>query len=127
MVVHWNYNKLWRMVVKKEDRLLRIGVLGGGPIAQSAHFDATRKARNTELYAICERAENLLQTIAEIHRPTVTYREYNAMLADQQVEAVILATADQYHVPLAIQALNAGKHSCWRSRFGIALRYIVIR
>lgn len=96
--------------MKKEDRLLRIGVLGGGPIAQSAHFDATCKARNSELYAICEHAEDLLQNIAEIHRPVVTYREYSEMLADQRVEAVIIATADQYHVPLAIQALDAGKH-----------------
>lgn len=98
------------MFVNKEDRLLRIGVLGGGPVAQSAHFDATCKARNTELYAICEHAGDLLQSMAEIHRPAVTYREYAAMLADQRVEAVIIATADQYHVPLAIQALDAGKH-----------------
>ncbi len=35
----------------KDDRLLRIGVLGCGPIAQFAHFDACRKARNAELYA----------------------------------------------------------------------------
>lgn len=96
--------------MKKEDRLLRIGVLGGGPIAQAAHFDATRKARNGKLYAICERAEDLLQRLAEIHRPAVTYREYAEMLADPRVEAVIIATADQYHVPLTIQALDAGKH-----------------
>jgi len=121
MVEQRNYNKSWRRFVKKEDRLLRIGVLGGGPIAQSAHFDATCKARNTELYAICERAEDLLQTIAEIHRPTVTYREYDAMLADQQVEAVIIATADQYHVPLAIQALNAGKHVLVEKPMGVTV------
>lgn len=96
--------------MKKEDRLLRVGVVGGGPIAQSAHFDATCKARNSELYAICERAEDLLQAMAERYKPAVIYREYAEMLADQQVEAVIIATADQYHVALAEQALAAGKH-----------------
>jgi predicted dehydrogenase len=32
------------------------------------------------------------------------------MLADPQVEAVILATADQFHVPLARRAIAAGNH-----------------
>ena len=32
------------------------------------------------------------------------------MLADPQVEAVIIATADAFHVPLSLQALAAGKH-----------------
>jgi predicted dehydrogenase len=42
--------------MKKEDRLLRVGVLGCGPISQFAHFEACRRARNAELYAICDRA-----------------------------------------------------------------------
>jgi len=43
--------------MNKESRLLRIGVLGCGPISQIAHFEACRKARNAELYAeLTERA-----------------------------------------------------------------------
>jgi predicted dehydrogenase len=96
--------------MNKEARLLRVGVLGCGPIAQFAHFDACRKARNAELYAICDVAVDLLARMAAIHQPRVTYRDYDQMLADSQVEAVILATADQYHVPLGLKALAAGKH-----------------
>jgi predicted dehydrogenase len=94
----------------KESRLLRIGVLGAGPISQAGHFEACRKARNAELYAICDAAEDLLTSMAAVHAPRVTYRDYDAMLADPQVEAVILATADQFHVPLARKAVMAGKH-----------------
>ena len=42
---------------KKEERLLRVGILGCGPISQIAHFDACQKARNAELYAICDLAD----------------------------------------------------------------------
>jgi predicted dehydrogenase len=94
----------------KEARLLRIGVLGAGPIAQAAHFDAIRRARNAELYAICDLAEDLVARMAAVHQPRVTYLSYEAMLADPQVEAVIIATADQFHVPLCLQAIEAGKH-----------------
>src|SRR6476619_4759163 len=97
-------------MIQKEDRLLRIGVLGAGPIGQAAHFEACRKARNTELYAICDAAEDLLTRMAAIHQPQVTYRDYAAMLADPQVDAVIIGVADQFHVPLARQAIAAEKH-----------------
>ncbi|MBI4324455.1 MAG: gfo/Idh/MocA family oxidoreductase, partial [Chloroflexi bacterium] len=46
--------------MKKDSRLLRLGILGCGPISQIAHFDAVRKARNAELYAICDVAPDLL-------------------------------------------------------------------
>ena len=39
---------------RKDDRRLRIGVLGCGPIAQFAHFESCTKARNADLYAICD-------------------------------------------------------------------------
>src|SRR6185436_4445829 len=94
----------------KESRLLRVGVLGCGPIAQFAHFDACRKARNAELYAICDSAEDLRNKMAAIHEPKQVYADYDKMLADPQVEAVIVAVADQFHVPLCLKAVEAGKH-----------------
>lgn len=94
----------------KDDRLLRVGVLGCGPIAQFAHFDACRKAKNAELYAICDLADDLRDQMAAIHHPRMSYNDYDAMLADPQVEAVIVAIADQFHVSACMKALDAGKH-----------------
>jgi predicted dehydrogenase len=105
--------------MQKDSRLLRIGVLGAGPISQAGHFEAVRKARNAELYAICDAAEDLLATVAASHGPRVTYRDYEQMLADPQVEAVILATADQFHVPLAHRAIAAGKHVLVEKPLGV--------
>ncbi len=97
-------------MIAKDERCLRIGVLGCGPIAQFAHFDACRKARNAELYAICDLAEDLRQRMALVHEPRISYSDYGAMLADPQVEAVIIAIADQFHVAAAERAIEAGKH-----------------
>jgi predicted dehydrogenase len=97
-------------MIEKEPRLLRIGVLGAGPIAQAAHFESCRKARNAELYAICDLAGDLVQEMAAIHHPRAIYLDYDEMLADPQVEAVIVATADQFHAAMASKALAAGKH-----------------
>src|SRR5450755_3205209 len=108
-------------MLKKESRLLRVGVLGAGPISQAGHFDACRKARNVELYAICDVAQDLVTRMAAIHEPTVTYGDYDTMLADPQVEAVIVAIADQFHVSAASRAIAAGKHVLVEKPLGVTV------
>ena len=95
--------------MKKDDRRVRLGLLGCGPISQAAHLDAIRKARNAELYAICDVAEGLTGRVAAICQPEKVYNDFAAMLDDPRVEAVVIAVADQFHVPLCRQALAAGK------------------
>jgi predicted dehydrogenase len=104
-----------------EQRLLRVGVLGAGPISQAAHFEACRKAKNAELYAICDVAEDLLESMSAIHTPRKAYADYDAMLADQNVDAVIVAIADQFHVPMALKALEAGKHVLVEKPMGVTV------
>lgn len=94
----------------KQDRLLRVGVLGCGPIAQAAHFESCTKARNATLYAICDVADDLRERMAATHAPERQFNDYDAMLADPDLEAVIIATSDAFHVPAARRALEAGKH-----------------
>ncbi|MBC9719447.1 TIM barrel protein [Streptomyces sp. TRM66268-LWL] len=93
-----------------QQRDLRIGILGCGPIAQNAHLDAVRKARNAELYAICDAAPDLLERMRQIHAPRYAHSDYAAMLADPELDAVVIAVDDRYHAELAGQALAAGKH-----------------
>ena len=105
----------------EKQRVLRVGVLGAGPIAQAAHFEACRKAKNAELYAICEVAEDLLERMSAIHAPRKAYADYDAMLADPNVDAVIVAIADQFHVPTALEALEAGKHVLVEKPMGVTV------
>jgi predicted dehydrogenase len=96
-------------------------VLGCGPIAQIAHFDAIRKARNAELYAICDIADDLRERILSAHWPKISYKNFDAMLADPQVQAVLIGVADQFHVPLARQAIEAGKHVLVEKPLGVTI------
>lgn len=97
-------------MVAKDLRRLQVGVLGCGPIAQAAHFESCTKARNADLYAICDVADDLRERMAWTHAPKKSFADYDQMLADPELEAVIIATSDAFHVPAAIRALEAGKH-----------------
>jgi predicted dehydrogenase len=101
--------------------VLRVGVLGAGPIAQFAHLEACRKASNAELYALCDAAPDLLAQVAAAHQPRVTYGDYDAMLADPDVDAVVIAIADQFHVPMALRAIGAGKHVLVEKPLGVTV------
>jgi len=100
---------------------LRIGVLGCGQISQAAHFDACRKADNAELYAICDLAEDLVEKMTLVHEPKASYTDFSAMLADPNVDAVIIGIADQFHVAMAKQALAAGKHVLVEKPLGVSV------
>ena len=87
-----------------------IGIVGCGPIAQAAHLPATVKAHNASLIAVCDRSERLRTAAQRMHGAPNAYTDAADLFADTQVEAVIIAVADPFHVPLAIAALHAGKH-----------------
>ena len=110
-----------RYQVKKDSRLLRLGILGCGPIAQIAHFDAAKKARNVELTAICDLADDLRERMTLLHQPRFSYREYDEMLANPEVEAILIGVADQFHVPLAAKAIAAGKHVLVEKPLGVSV------
>jgi predicted dehydrogenase len=97
-------------MITKDQSLLRIGVLGCGPIAQFAHLEACRKARNAELYAVCDVSDELRERMTAVHSPRACYNDFDHMLGDEKIDAVIIAIADQFHVPAALRALAAGKH-----------------
>lgn len=107
--------------MSKESGKLKVGVLGCGPISQAAHLQASLRAKNTELYAICDVAEDLLEKMAYTHHPQAVYKDYDTMLADPEVEAVIIGIADQFHVPMALKAIEAGKHALIEKPLGVTV------
>lgn len=105
-------------------RRLRVGVLGAGQIAQAAHFESCTKAGNAELYAICDVADDLRERMAVTHGAARTFKDYDAMLADPNVDAVIVATADAFHVPASMRALEAGKHVLCEKPVGVTVEQV---
>ena len=110
--------------MSKDERRVKVGLLGCGPISQAAHFESAVKARNAELYAICDVTVDLLERMACTYQPRKTFRDYDEMLADPDLDAVIIATADAFHVPAASAALKAGKHVLCEKPLGVSVEEV---
>jgi predicted dehydrogenase len=106
----------------KDERLLRVGVLGCGTISQAGHFISAVKAKNTELYAICDVSESLLNKMNDIYAPKKCYNSFDDMLKDDNVEAVVIGIGDQFHTDCTFKALEAGKHVLVEKPIGVSVK-----
>ncbi|AUX79360.1 Gfo/Idh/MocA family protein [Sinorhizobium fredii] len=87
---------------------LKLGVIGCGRIAQAAHFPAVQKARNVELAAVFD-PSGLLAKGAGLRLGVPAYTDQQEFL-NADIDAVLIAIPDRFHVPVSIAALQAGRH-----------------
>jgi predicted dehydrogenase len=66
--------------------------------------------RQANLVAIADVNEKALSKQAKKHGVPSTYTDYRKMLEDPNVQAVVVSVPTQHHAPIAIAALEAGKH-----------------
>jgi predicted dehydrogenase len=99
---------------------LRIGLVGCGPIAQNAHLPAIEKARDIRLQAIADTDAALRESVSLRYRPRSIYKHSDEIFADSNVDLVILAVSDRFHVPLAIDAVRARKHVLVEKPLGVS-------
>jgi predicted dehydrogenase len=110
--------------LKKDANCLCIGILGCGPISQFAHLESAQKARNVVLRAVCDADESLAQRFGGFYDAEKIYLDYDEMLADESLDAVIIATSDAFHVPAAKRALAAGKHVLCEKPVGVSVEEV---
>jgi predicted dehydrogenase len=110
--------------MKKDENCLRVGILGCGPISQFAHLESAQKARNVVLRAVCDADESLAQRFGTFYDAEKIYLDYDAMLADDSVDAVIIGTSDAFHVPASRKALAAGKHVLCEKPLGVSIEEV---
>lgn len=92
---------------------LRVGVIGAGGIATYAHIPGYKKAAaegKAELVALADIDLERAQQTAQEHGFARAYPDYKEMLANEQLDAVSVATPNRYHAPAVIAALEAGCH-----------------
>ena len=87
-------------------KTIKVGMVGARSMALALGFTS---CPNVEITALCNLDENVLAEEAKRLNVKNTYRVYEDMLASD-IDAVVIATPMQCHVPQAIAALEAGKH-----------------
>ncbi|HEY2586288.1 MAG TPA: Gfo/Idh/MocA family oxidoreductase [Tepidisphaeraceae bacterium] len=91
-------------------RELNVGVVGLGWVA-GAHIDTIRSVRGMKVTAVCSRRQHDPAALAERFKtPLKAYTDYEAMLADPEIDVIDICTPHPFHAEQAIAAARAGKH-----------------
>ena len=88
---------------------LKVGIIGVGGIA-NAHMQGWLDNPNAEIVAGCDIAESALQNWSAKYGVTRVTTKTSDLLNDPIIDIIDICTPNNYHAPLAISALQAGKH-----------------
>lgn len=92
---------------KKTDRV-RVAIVGVGMGSYHAH--GYSKLPNVEIAAFCDIDTERAEKVAARFGVKRIYSDYEAMLAEEKLDAVSVCTPNALHGPVAVAALNAGCH-----------------
>src|SRR5271156_1701713 len=88
---------------------VRFGFIGAGQIAHYA-ADSVLSHPHAKLVAIQDPHLERRSTLQKKHALEYAHEKVEDLLANKSVDAVYIAVPNKFHIPLAIQALEAGKH-----------------
>lgn len=97
------------MAGNKKDRKIKAALAGVGDISMM-HHPGYSDNPDGELYALCDPNEELLARRAAEWGIQKTYRSYQELLADPDVDLVEILTPHHLHADMVVAAAEAGKH-----------------
>src|SRR5450631_3480624 len=100
---------------------VRWGVLGVARIATVKVIPAMQRGEFCEIVGIASRDLAKAQKAAHDLGIPKSYGSYEEMLADPEIDAVYNPLPNHLHVPLSIQAAEAGKHVLCEKPIGLSV------
>lgn len=95
---------------------IRIGIVGAGGIVRAEHVPRFRAIEGVELAAVANRSpESSRRAAAELGIERAC-DDWRSLIADPEIDAVLVGAWPYLHAPVTIAALEAGKHVLTEAR-----------
>jgi len=90
--------------------MIKIGILGAGRVVQNRYLDVFQnELKNVQVKAVCDKITDRAETVAHQLQCQAVISE-EELLADPDIDAILIATESGNHFQHSCNALNAGKH-----------------
>ncbi|MFZ4627210.1 MAG: Gfo/Idh/MocA family protein [Blastocatellia bacterium] len=86
-----------------------IGVGGRGTSVMKWAMEVGKTTRPAQIVAVCDTYQKRINRAKEISQAELATLDYREVLARKDIDAVVIATPDHWHAPIAIEAMRAGK------------------
>src|SRR5438874_11940162 len=95
---------------------IRIGLIGAGANTRSRHIPGLKAIEDVEIVAVCNRRPGSTAAAAREFGIAKTYENWQDLVADPNIDAVVIGTWPYLHCPITLAALEAGKHVLTEAR-----------
>lgn len=89
---------------------LNIGIIGAGRIGKVHMQSITYNVPSAKVLGITDVYKEGLQELADKYGIEKVYEDYKEMLADEDIDAVLVCSSTDTHADISIEAAQAGKH-----------------
>lgn len=107
------------MPLKSAKSPVRIAIVGAGKVSDYHHVPGIRLDSRCQLVAACDADTKLLEARKREWGIDKITTDFEAICADPQIDAVIIATPNYTHCPIAVMAAKAGKHIMCEKPLGL--------
>src|SRR5439155_4399760 len=91
------------------DKIIRVGTIGTGGRCRQL-MNAAKTIEDLRFVAVCDIWEDAIAEGLKLAGDKAkVYHDYRKLLDDKDIAAVLIATPDHWHVPILVDALEAGK------------------
>jgi predicted dehydrogenase len=99
---------------------VRIAIIGAGQVSDYHHVPGIRLDDRARLVAVCDADAGLLERRREQWGVSKVTTDALALCADPEVDAVVIATPNFTHRPIAVAAAEHGKHIMCEKPLGLS-------
>jgi len=101
---------------------IRIGIVGAGQIARTRHLPGFRELPGVRVVGVCNRHRDSASRVAREFGIPKVYGNWEDLVHDPEVDAVVIAAWPYLHCPVTLAALDAGKHVLTQARMAMNAR-----
>src|SRR5713101_3643764 len=98
---------------------LRIGLIGAGANTRSRHIPGLKAIEDVEIVGVCNRRPGSTAAAAREFGIRKTFEHWQDLVADSDIDAVVIGTWPYLHCPITLAALEAGKHVLTEARMSL--------
>ena len=87
-----------------------LGLIGAGYLANAQHLPNLTYTTKARLKTVCDVREEAVKAAMEKYKIPHGETDYRKVLADPEIEGVVIVTREQQHAEITLASLKAGKH-----------------
>jgi len=95
---------------------IRVGIVGAGANTELRHIPGFRAIDGVEITGVVNRSAESTERSAKKHEISKTYDDWQQLVADPDIDAVMIGTWPNMHEPITCEALANGKHVLCEAR-----------